>query len=271
MEMAALNLCEDVATVVNLHAVYKTKRDYTFILDYLPKDLHSEVEKDEPMNEAEVIQIIRDLLKTLNYLHERQIIHLDLKPENILIDEEKKIYLCDFGMSKMLENSKETCRVAGTTEYCSPEQIQFEPLSAASDMWAVGVIAFVLLSKTSPFENGEKHETQNAVINCIYDFEGEAWSDRSALAKSFIQTLLIREPKKRASASEALLHPWLESPDKNGAEMAAPPKIARRLSKRSSSVALFGLNDINLNRSLDSAVQEVIELPPKKIKSDSQE
>ena len=44
MEMAALNLCEDVATVVNLHAVYKTKRDYTFILDYLPKDLHSEVE-----------------------------------------------------------------------------------------------------------------------------------------------------------------------------------------------------------------------------------
>ena len=119
----------------------------------------------------------------------------DLKPENILIDEEKKIYLCDFGMSKMLENSKETCRVAGTTEYCSPEQIQFEPLSAASDMWAVGVIAFVLLSKTSPFENGEKHETQNAVINCIYDFEGEVWSDRSALAKSFIQTLLIREPK----------------------------------------------------------------------------
>ena len=102
-------------------------------------------------------------------------------------------------MSKVLQNEKETCRVAGTTEYCSPEQIQFEPLSTASDMWSVGVIAYVLLSKISPFnpaqDGQEKHETQNAVINCTYDFDDSSWSSRSAEAKSFIQTLLIRAPQ----------------------------------------------------------------------------
>ena len=102
-------------------------------------------------------------------------------------------------MSKVLQDEKETCRVAGTTEYCSPEQIQFEPLSSASDMWSVGVIAYVLLSKISPFnpaqDGQEKHETQNAVINCTYDFDDSSWSSRSAEAKSFIQTLLIRAPQ----------------------------------------------------------------------------
>ena len=102
-------------------------------------------------------------------------------------------------MSKVLQDEKETCRVAGTTEYCSPEQIQFEPLSTASDMWSVGVIAYVLLSKISPFnpaqDGQEKHETQNAVINCTYDFDDSSWSSRSAEAKSFIQTLLIRAPQ----------------------------------------------------------------------------
>ena len=139
---------------------------------------------------------------------------LDLKPENILIDEERKIYLCDFGMSKVLQDEKETCRVAGTTEYCSPEQIQFEPLSSASDMWSVGVIAYVLLSKISPFnpaqDGQEKHETQNAVINCTYDFDDSSWNSRSSEAKSFIQTLLIRAPqvskdtKKKAREQKAI-------------------------------------------------------------------
>jgi len=281
MEMRALNVCEGVSTVVNLHAVYMTSRDYTFILDYLPSDLHSEVEKSGPMKEAEVAQIIRDLLKTLKFLHDRQIVHLDLKPENILIDEERKIYLCDFGMSKVLQNEKETCRVAGTTEYCSPEQIQFEPLSTASDMWSVGVIAYVLLSKISPFnpaqDGQEKHETQNAVINCTYDFDDSSWSSRSAESKSFIQTLLIRAPQKRASVDEALSHPWIAEKE-NGVEMAAPPKIIRRLSKRSSSLALLGDQNLNVSDSsgkASDAAQEILaaigELPSKKIKSDSQD
>jgi len=112
------------------------------------------------------------------------------------MDDKNGIHLCDFGMAKFLDDSKtEICRIAGTTEYCAPEQIQFDPLSPASDMWSVGCCAFVLLSKISPFKREKLHETQNAVIDGDFDFDGQIWNTRSNEAKNFISKLLQNSPK----------------------------------------------------------------------------
>ena len=120
----------------------------------------------------------------------------DIKPENILLDGQNGIRLCDFGMTKFLnDKDNATCQLGGTTEYCAPEQIQFDPLTPSADMWSIGCCAYVLLSKTSPFRREEVHETQNAVIEVDYDFEDNIWKTRSNSSKDFIRQLLVKNPK----------------------------------------------------------------------------
>ena len=120
----------------------------------------------------------------------------DIKPENILLDGQNAIRLCDFGMTKFLDEAEnDVCQIAGTTEYCAPEQIQFDPLTPAADMWSVGCCTYVLLSKISPFRRDELHETQNAVIQADYDFDDEVWSTRSNEAIDFIKKLLQKSPR----------------------------------------------------------------------------
>jgi len=238
-EIKALEICSPIDTVVKLHSVYKTTRDYTLILDFVPQDLHTEIEKDEHLKEHDVAKIIYALLKTVKFLHEKKILHLDIKPENILLEGQNRIRLCDFGMSKFLEGKEaDVCRLGGTTEYCAPEQIQFEPLSPAADMWAIGACTFALLSKISPFRRNELHETQNAVIEGDYNFDDPSWDTRSQDSKDFIRKLLQTCPENRGTSEEMLCHPWMRKQLVSG----------RRLSKRSSSVAL-GVSDVNLNLS----------------------
>ena len=63
----------------------------------------------------------------------------DLKPQNILLSDEQKVRICDFGLSKIIdENDFAQCQLGGTIEYCAPEQIQYEPVSDKSDIWSLG-------------------------------------------------------------------------------------------------------------------------------------
>jgi len=270
-EIKALEICAPLETVIKLHSVFKTNRDYTLILDFLPRDLHTEIEKDEQLREADVAKIIYALLKTVKFLHERSIIHLDIKPENILLDGQNAIRLCDFGMSKFLDEEKsDICQIAGTTEYCAPEQIQFDPLTPAADMWSIGCCTFVLLSKTSPFRRDALHETQSAVIQADFDFDDEVWKSRSAESKDFITKLLQKSPKDRGTADEMMNHEWLQKMNRIN---------NRRMSKRTSSVALGieSSTDVNLNLSgcstdgslpsgniADSEEMDAPDNPPKK-------
>ena len=150
-----------------------------------------------------------------------------------MLEGQNRIRLCDFGMSKFLEGKEaDVCRLGGTTEYCAPEQIQFEqrvkilskvintkkikliiivdknkpnyqPLSPAADMWAIGACTFALLSKISPFRRKELHETQNAVIKGDYNFDDPSWDTRSQDSKDFIRKLLQTCPEV-SSVNQAL-------------------------------------------------------------------
>ena len=122
--------------------------------------------------------------------------------------------VADFGLSDWEENLVEGAPVCGTPGYLSPEVIAREKCTTASDVWAIGVIAYILLAGYPPFfaapDEPDTDETVlRKILKCEYKFHESSWSHTTTLAKDFITTLLNPDPLKRPTCQEALKLPWL--------------------------------------------------------------
>jgi len=167
--------------VVTLNAVYQTPREVTLILDLHKGDLHQLIEQEEEKYDAK--QIMHDLVRIVKDCHAKGILHLDLKPQNVLLaadsgDDDQgnastiKLKLCDFGLAQFeSDENKENLLLGGTLEYSAPEQIQFEPVTDKTDVWSLGVIAYVLATSSSPFKQDQEFATQNAILEGDYDLD----------------------------------------------------------------------------------------------------
>jgi len=170
------------------------------------------------------------LLNAVLYLHDKHICHRDLKPENILLTsdtDEAELCITDFGLGKIMASAPEglTWRdVAlrtrcGTPGYAAPEVISATGAAAGErryglecDMWAVGVIVYILLSACPPFAAADDAKLQAKI--CAGEapaFPDKYWANISDGAKDFIRGLLVVDPTKRMTAIEALQHPWVVS------------------------------------------------------------
>jgi calcium/calmodulin-dependent protein kinase I len=156
--------------------------------------------------------IIRQILQAVGYLHQCGIVHRDLKAENVLcdkdFDESYAVYISDFGLSRKFSDEEEMTTFCGSPEYCAPEILDCAPYEKAVDLWAVGIITFFLLTGAYPFDG----PTPAIIFEKITDVEYK-WDDSlevSDLAKNFVQSLLVKNPKKRMTAEQALKHPWLQ-------------------------------------------------------------
>jgi len=163
----------------------------------------------------------RQILEGVAYMHNHQIIHLDLKPENILCLTRKgnRVKIIDFGLARRFEPQRKLQVLFGTPEFVAPEVVNFEPIGYPTDMWAVGVITYVLLSGLSPFMGDTDLETMANVTIAEYDYEDEAFDSISEEAKDFIDRLLIKDKDRRSTAEQCLRHPWLA----NGMAKEQPP------------------------------------------------
>nr|XP_055038338.1 serine/threonine-protein kinase 17A-like isoform X1 [Misgurnus anguillicaudatus]XP_055038339.1 serine/threonine-protein kinase 17A-like isoform X2 [Misgurnus anguillicaudatus] len=156
---------------------------------------------------------MRQILEGVAFLHKRNVVHLDLKPQNILLTSESPlgdIKIVDFGLSRLVSSSQEIREIMGTPEYVAPEILNYEPISTATDMWSIGVLAYVMLTGISPFLGDDKQETflNISQINVSYTEEELEHLDRAAI--HFIKSLLIKEPENRFTAEECLEHQWLQ-------------------------------------------------------------
>jgi death-associated protein kinase len=153
---------------------------------------------------------------------------LDIKPENIMLRERGKplIKLIDFGLSRQLAPGTCIREMIGTPEFVgaqsifppsnqsiqsftAPEIINFEPLQLATDIWALGVVTFILLSGTSPFLGKNREQTFSNITAVNFQFPESTFGDVSPMAKDFISRLLIRDVKRRATVDECLRHEWI--------------------------------------------------------------
>jgi serine/threonine protein kinase len=165
------------------------------------------------MSERKTGNIIKSLLEAVAYLHDNGIVHRDLKPENILFDsdhENSGIKLIDFGLSRRHDKSVEghMSNPVGTAYYMSPELLKGR-YDKSCDVWSVGIVTYILLCGYPPFNGSCDSEIQECTRKNKLQFGGSHWISKSDDAMDFVKCLLRKDPRKRFTAKEALMHPWI--------------------------------------------------------------
>ncbi|XP_011792483.1 PREDICTED: serine/threonine-protein kinase H2 [Colobus angolensis palliatus] len=189
--------------------------------------------------ERDAVRILRMVADGIRYLHALRITHRNLKPENLLYyhpGAESKILITDFGLAHSGNESGDWTMktLCGTPEYIAPEVLLRKPYTSAVDMWALGVIAYVLLSGFLPFDDESQTRLYRKILKGKYNYTGEPWPSISHLAKDFIDKLLILEAGHRMSAGQALDHPWVINMAAGSSMKNLQRAISRNLMQRAS-------------------------------------
>ncbi|XP_009273282.1 PREDICTED: serine/threonine-protein kinase 17A [Aptenodytes forsteri] len=218
-EIAVLELAQCNLWVINLHEVYETATEMILVLEYAAGgEIFDQcvAEREEAFKEKDVKRLMKQILEGVSFLHRNNVVHLDLKPQNILLTSKSPlgdIKIVDFGLSRIMKSSEELREIMGTPEYVAPEILSYDPISTATDMWSIGVLAYVMLTGISPFLGDDKQETFLNISQMNISYSGEDFDLISESAVDFIKTLLVKKPEDRATAEECLQHPWLEQSD----------------------------------------------------------
>ncbi|KAK2559600.1 Serine/threonine-protein kinase H1-like protein [Acropora cervicornis] len=201
--------------IVQLYEVYECAERVYLVMDLLTGgELFDRIASRGSFTERDATGVLFMVLEGVRYLHSLGITHRDLKPENLLYyhpGPDSKIMITDFGLSKSRQNAvNETMdTTCGTPEYIAPEILLRRAYTNAVDIWAIGVISYILLSGQMPFADDNRTRMYKTILKAKYSFHGKAWKDVSDLAKDFIHALLVSEPNDRMTAEECLMHPWI--------------------------------------------------------------
>ncbi|XP_062336022.1 LOW QUALITY PROTEIN: serine/threonine-protein kinase 17A [Osmerus eperlanus] len=218
-EIGVLEMATSSSRVVNLHQVYEMPSEMVLVLEFAAGgEIFNQcvAEKDEAFTEEEVQKLMRQILEGVCFLHRNNVVHLDLKPQNILLTSDAPvgdIKIVDFGLSRMVSNHQELREIMGTPEYVAPEILNYEPISTATDMWSIGVLAYVMLTGISPFLGEDKQETFLNISQINVDYTDVELQHLGQAALHFMQALLVKKPQDRATAEQCLQHAWLQSKD----------------------------------------------------------
>lgn len=208
-------------------------------------ELFEQIINLKTFDERHAARTVRDILRGLRYLHKLGIVHRDLKPENLLLsskDPQKAVVkITDFGLSKLMGRRRFLESRCGTPAYASPEILRALPYDGKVDLWAVGVILYILLSGYAPFYGDTTDELFERIMAGAYHFPDEIWSSVSESAKDLVCKLLTVDPADRPSAHEALQHPWIKQlesePTGVGAHLRSCTNLGNYVNARKQSYA----------------------------------
>eukprot|EP01098_Paradermamoeba_levis_P008210 TRINITY_DN3403_c0_g1_i3.p1 TRINITY_DN3403_c0_g1~~TRINITY_DN3403_c0_g1_i3.p1 ORF type:complete len:337 (-),score=60.15 TRINITY_DN3403_c0_g1_i3:74-1084(-) len=199
------------ANILKLFEVFEDEENFYLVMELVAgNELYDRIVAKGYYEEPAAANIIAQLIEAVQYLHSTGIAHRDLKPENILVTGEGKqetVKVADFGLSKNFGEAymKTSC---GSPAYVAPEVILCEGYDNSVDMWSVGVILYALLVGYPPFDAEDKSLFKK-ILEAEYDFDGPNWDLVSDEAKEFVTHLLVKNPKKRYTAQEALASSWI--------------------------------------------------------------
>ncbi|XP_050312543.1 death-associated protein kinase related-like [Anthonomus grandis grandis] len=212
-EIIVLLQCASTNRIIGLHEVYESVTEIILILELAAGgDLQHLLDSGQCLAEAEARKAMIQILEGVLYLHTRNIAHLDLKPQNVLLSEQEsyeELKLCDFGTSRVIQPKVALREIVGTVDYVSPEVLSYEPISLATDIWSIGVLAYVILSGLSPFGADDKQQTFLNISKCALTFDSDSFYNVSSAAIDFIRSTLTIDPIKRPQLHELLDHPWI--------------------------------------------------------------
>lgn len=178
-------------------------------------ELFSYIGENGGLPEIQVVHIFRQIVAALLYCHRISIHHRDLKPENILLDRDHmQIKLVDFGMAALQPHGKKLTTPCGSPHYAAPEVIKTHSYDGGkADVWSCGVILFVLLTGTPPFNYSGEERDLRYLFRCIYraEYIMPDWLSREA--QNLIRRILVPDPRRRISIDEIWNHPFLRMYD----------------------------------------------------------
>ncbi|XP_062381840.1 calcium/calmodulin-dependent protein kinase (CaM kinase) II gamma 1 isoform X2 [Sardina pilchardus] len=202
------------ANIVRLHDSIAEEGFHYLIFDLVTGgELFEDIVAREYYSEADASQCISQILESVNHIHQHDIVHRDLKPENLLLASKMKgaaVKLADFGLAIEVQGDQQAWfGFAGTPGYLSPEVLRKDPYGKPVDIWACGVILYILLVGYPPFWDEDQHKLYQQIKAGAYDFPSPEWDTVTPEAKNLINQMLTINPAKRITAEQALTHPWV--------------------------------------------------------------
>ncbi|KAJ1374984.1 Calcium/calmodulin-dependent protein kinase type II [Parelaphostrongylus tenuis] len=183
--------------IVRLHDSIQEESFHYLVFDLVTGgELFEDIVAREFYSEADASHCIQQILESIAYCHQNCIVHRDLKPENLLL-------------AKVGQDTEAWFGFAGTPGYLSPEVLKKDPYGKPVDIWACGVILYILLVGYPPFWDEDQHRLYAQIKAGAYDYPSPEWDTVTPEAKSLIDSMLTVNPKKRITADQALKVPWI--------------------------------------------------------------
>ncbi|XP_048092804.1 calcium/calmodulin-dependent protein kinase type II delta 1 chain isoform X2 [Alosa alosa] len=200
--------------IVRLHDSISEEGFHYLVFDLVTGgELFEDIVAREYYSEADASHCIQQILEAVLHCHQMGVVHRDLKPENLLLASKLKgaaVKLADFGLAIEVQGDQQAWfGFAGTPGYLSPEVLRKDPYGKPVDMWACGVILYILLVGYPPFWDEDQHRLYQQIKAGAYDFPSPEWDTVTPEAKDLINKMLTINPAKRITAAEALKHPWI--------------------------------------------------------------
>ncbi|XP_068702307.1 serine/threonine-protein kinase DCLK1-like isoform X3 [Montipora foliosa] len=199
--------------IVELIEEYETSKEIFLVMELVKGgDLFEAIVKATKYTEKDASHMIRDLASALHYLHSVNIVHRDIKPENLLVvnysDNRKSLKLADFGLATEVKSPM--FLVCGTPTYVAPEILDETGYGLKVDIWAAGVITYILLCGFPPFRSPDQDELFDLILAGEFEYLSPFWDDISDSAKDLINQMLVVDDIKRFSALQVLNHSWIK-------------------------------------------------------------
>ncbi|XP_043850683.1 striated muscle preferentially expressed protein kinase isoform X2 [Dromiciops gliroides] len=208
--------------VIYFHEAFERRRGLVIVTELCTEELLERMARKPTVCESEIRAYVKQVLEGIAYLHQNHVLHLDVKPENLLVWDgaggAEQVRICDFGNAQELTPEEPQYCQYGTPEFVGPEIVNQTPVSRVTDVWPVGVVAFLCLTGISPFVGENDRTTLMNIRNYNVAFEETTFLSLSREARGFLIKVLVRD-RLRPTAEETLEHAWFKATAK-GADIS---------------------------------------------------
>ncbi|KFP90124.1 Serine/threonine-protein kinase 36, partial [Apaloderma vittatum] len=255
--------------IIQMLDSFETDKEVAVVTDYAEGELFQILEDDGSLPEDQVQTIAAQLVSALYYLHSHRILHRDMKPQNILLGKDGIVKLCDFGFARAMSiHTMVLTSIMGTPLYMSPELVEERPYDHTADLWSVGCILYELFVGTPPFYTTSIFQLVSLIVK-----DPVKWPEAiSPVFKSFLQGLLMKDPRQRLSWPELLSHPFIagrvtviDDTEKHGISNPFTTKLTPQLQALKEQQAHAMAPRSGQSRILRKAQQKMVEEAQKKV------